>query len=76
MKWIWKQLRYFLWLKWRRIYFSWRAKRSIRVLKNLDDVMRLAKWGRTRQRQFWRRFNKDFNGRADLLDEMAKELYK
>ena len=76
MKWIWRRLRYYTWFKWRRIYFSWRAKRSIQVLRNLDNVMVRAGWGRTKRRQFWRRFVKTAGERTGLFAEMEKEIGK
>ena len=58
----------------KRKYFSWKAKRAVRVLMGLDTIMVKAEWNRTKRRQFWRDFMTHAKIRGEVLGRMEKEM--
>lgn len=50
-------------------YYRWRVKEAVRLLSNLDRLMKKAGYKRSARRQFWREFNK-----SELKNEMLNRL--
>ena len=57
----------------KRKYWSWRVRSGIRVVKELDDIMKKAYWPRYKRKQFWREFIKS-RQKALLVSKGMKEL--
>lgn len=52
-------------------YYKWKVKSGLKMLKNLDIIMKGAGWNRQQRRQFWRDFIKD-----QAKDETIISLFK
>jgi len=57
----------------KRKYWSWRVRGGIRVLEDLDEMMKRAYWPRHRRRGFWRDFVKRQGNRELAYEELKRK---
>ena len=56
----------------KRKYWGWQVRKGIRVLENLDGMMRKAHWPRPKRRRFWREFVKRQANREEVYGELRR----